>query len=383
VKEYGINLAVDMLRRITADGKVPGVHFCTLNLERSIQRVLEILNWHGVTQPPHNKLIQVLVLLFIHGRTLNIILQDSPNNKTAGLPQGEHDYVVDPSEATSDAKFGLAHLPRTETEAGSGELNNAASWDDFPNGRFGDFKSPAFGEQGLWGQSLVRSETVVEWGQPKTLDDLTRVFLDHLHSKIATTPFSPTSLSPESLMILDQLEALTKRGWWTVGSQPAVNGKSSEDQVLGWGPKAGYVFQKGFVEFFCDQNDVEKIEDLVQRSGQGWVHYFAANAEVSTRFRLRRNRDGSHITAIDRETVGPMSQTMAVMRLLGACSLDRRSFKQRLLSGSLSCPGRYASILVDMSFLFIVTCRRKRFLSGLTGHHIILLDPRSVRCWNR
>jgi hypothetical protein len=37
------------------------------------------------------------------------------------------------------------------TEAGRGELNQAAEWDDFPNGRFGDFKSPAFGDYDAWG----------------------------------------------------------------------------------------------------------------------------------------------------------------------------------------------------------------------------------------
>ena len=48
-------------------------------------------------------------------------------------------------------------------EAGRGELNNAASWDDFPNGRFGDFKSPAFGDQTLWGGShfSVRCFTII------------------------------------------------------------------------------------------------------------------------------------------------------------------------------------------------------------------------------
>jgi len=100
-------------------------------------------------------------------------------------------------------------------------------------------------------------------------------------------------------------------------------------------------------------------------------------------FFARVEPDDAHTTAIDRETVEPMSQRMAVMRLLGVCFLDRRSFKPPLLSESLSCPGRYAFILAYMAFLFIVTYRRKRSLSGLTGHHIILLDPRSVRCWNR
>lgn len=120
-----------------------------------------------------------------------------------------------------------------------------------------------------------------QWRNPKTLDELTQIFLDHLHSRISTTPFSPTLLSPESLTILSELEELTKRGWWTVGSQPAVNGASSCDEVVGWGPKAGYVFQKGFVEFFCEEKDVEELQKKIEEEGKGWVHFFAGNYQVS------------------------------------------------------------------------------------------------------
>jgi methylenetetrahydrofolate reductase (NADPH) len=206
----------------------------------------------------------------------------------------------------------LAHIPTTEGEAGRGELNNAATWDDFPNGRFGDFKSPAFGDQGPWGTPGIsvrlsvflpsgyisttynenleqRNEALGQWGHPRTLNDLTGIFLDHLHSNIPTTPFSPTPLSPESLMILPHLERLTKRGWWTVGSQPAVDGVSSGDEVVGWGPRAGYVFQKGFVEFFCGIEEVQGIEQRVVERGRGWVHWFAGNSKVC---RLRRCSDG-------------------------------------------------------------------------------------------
>jgi hypothetical protein len=65
------------------------------------------------------------------------------------------DLIVTPSTATTTATLGLANLLPTETEAGRGELNNAATWDEFPNGRFGDFKSPAFGEQDPWGNSTT------------------------------------------------------------------------------------------------------------------------------------------------------------------------------------------------------------------------------------
>ncbi|RDB21461.1 Methylenetetrahydrofolate reductase 2 [Hypsizygus marmoreus] len=266
VKDYGVKLAVDTIQRLTKESDVAAVHFYTLNLEKSVQRVLELLQWTGVPAPNHNKLIA-----------------ETPGNTIHPPPETDKsNFLVTPSSATNSATLGLANIPPTE-EAGRGELNNAATWDDFPNGRFGDFKSPAFGNQDPWGGPAIVRSDVLSWGHPKSLEDLTQLFLDHLHSKISTTPFSPTPLSPESLMILTHLERLTKRGWWTVGSQPAVDGVSSADEVLGWGPRAGYVFQKGFVEFFCDKDDIDAIERRVEEKGRGWVHWFAGNFDGECR----------------------------------------------------------------------------------------------------
>lgn len=94
------------------------------------------------------------------------------------------------------------------------------------------------------------------------------------------TPFSDGPLSEESQVILSQLEKLTKRGWWTVGSQPAADGAKSTDQIFGWGPRGGYVYQKAFVEFFAPEADVERIISKVGSEGKGWVDYFAVNLEV-------------------------------------------------------------------------------------------------------
>ncbi|KAG5353107.1 hypothetical protein C0989_010311 [Termitomyces sp. Mn162] len=264
VKDYGIKLAAEMIERITKQNVVPCFHFCTLNLEKSVQRVLEILGWTGTTSPLHNRLIAETAGNVIH-----------PPASVDGT-----EFMVTPITATNTAAFGLASLPASETEAGRGELNNAASWDEFPNGRFGDYKSPAFGDQDRWGGPAMRNDEVSQWRHPKTLDDLTQLFLDHLHSRIATTPFSQTALSPESILILGHLEKLTKRGWWTVGSQPAVDSASSADEVFGWGPRSGYVFQKGFVEFFCTVEDVDAIERRVEERGEGWVHWFAGDVKV-------------------------------------------------------------------------------------------------------
>lgn len=76
--------------------------------------------------------------------------QETPESFAKSLPP-DSDLVVSPTDAANTATLGLVNIPATDGEAGRGELNNAATWDDFPNGRFGDFKSPAFGDQGPWG----------------------------------------------------------------------------------------------------------------------------------------------------------------------------------------------------------------------------------------
>ncbi|KAI0807792.1 MTHFR-domain-containing protein [Fomes fomentarius] len=259
VKDYGVNLAINMIKQLQAGG-IQGVHFCTLNLEKSVTRVLETLGVAGNISQPTNKLIADVA---------------TPPERT-----------MTPHAATDRATKELA-TSAPEPEGSKGEINNAADWDDFPNGRFGDFKSPAYGETDRWGssafQSKVPSAPLSHWGNPKTVDDLTTLFIRHLHSKITTTPFSSTPLSPESLMIFPHLERLTRKGWWTVGSQPAINGVSSTDEVVGWGPRGGYVYQKCFVEFFVEHKDVERIVKKVEEEGGGLVSYFAGNVKGELR----------------------------------------------------------------------------------------------------
>ena len=62
VKDYGVQYAIEMVQKIWNAGDIQGFHFCTLNLEKSVQRVLEGLNWTGVVDKS-NKLIAVSVFL--------------------------------------------------------------------------------------------------------------------------------------------------------------------------------------------------------------------------------------------------------------------------------------------------------------------------------
>jgi len=48
-----------MIRRLVEQGGLRGFHFCTLNLEKSVQRILEILEWTPGHAKVYNKLIAV------------------------------------------------------------------------------------------------------------------------------------------------------------------------------------------------------------------------------------------------------------------------------------------------------------------------------------
>lgn len=57
-------------------------------------------------------------------------------------------------------------------------------------------------------------------------------------------PWSEDPLAAETVTIQNHLMNLNQSEMWTVGSQPAVDGVPSTDDVFGWGPKGGYIFQK-------------------------------------------------------------------------------------------------------------------------------------------
>ncbi|KAF8511149.1 methylenetetrahydrofolate reductase-domain-containing protein [Hysterangium stoloniferum] len=278
VKDYGIDLAINMVRRLRDEGEIPGFHFCTLNLEKSVRKILEGLDWLGEVpvDTEQNKLIAVCGLaLPVHN--------------------GDRDLIITPHDASTSAMQNLTARPPSDTgSAGRGELNHAATWDEFPNGRFGDFKSPAYGAQDLWngGLTVKPEQARSEWGHPKTIHDLTEFFYSYLHSTSGTTPFSANPLSQESQLIIPYLEQLTQRGWWTVGSQPAIDAAPSEDEVVGWGPRGGYIFQKAFVEFFADREVVEWLTERARIRGCGLISFFAGN--LADEFETNSNNEDTN-----------------------------------------------------------------------------------------
>ncbi|KAG9792375.1 Methylenetetrahydrofolate reductase 1 [Exophiala dermatitidis] len=186
---------------------------------------------------------------------------------------------------------------------GQGSLGREATWDDFPNGRWGPSHSPAFGEIDGYGPTLKVGPITARrlWGHPKTRDDVTALFRRVVVGDLEAVPWSDeidvaddttttangsqpaagASLRAETQVIRQELLAMIeKKGYWTLASQPAVDGVRSEDETFGWGPPGeGFVFQKAFVEFFCDRHEWEtrlKPRLLKYRSDQ--VSWFKTDA---------------------------------------------------------------------------------------------------------
>jgi methylenetetrahydrofolate reductase (NADPH) len=130
VKRYGAQLATTMVSRLVSSGLVQGVHFCTLNLEKSVRTILENIGWTHGTSPitKHNQLIG----------------------------DENQDLSISPSKASHLAEWGLhqAQSPVPKRGAVGGGQSAEDSWDEYPNGRFTDVRSPAYGEIDGWGSGL-------------------------------------------------------------------------------------------------------------------------------------------------------------------------------------------------------------------------------------
>ncbi|KAH2778080.1 hypothetical protein KXW05_004752 [Aspergillus fumigatus] len=223
VKEIGKRLVADMCRRLLAAG-INHLHFYTMNLAQATQAVLEEL-----------KLI--------------------------------------PSEETP--------LQRPLPWRPSLALN------EFPNGRWTDSRSPAFGELDAYGIGLkgTNEQNIKLWGEPKSIRDITQIFVRYLEGKLDRLPWSDSPISGEANAIKDNLVQLNSRGLLTVNSQPAVNGVRSSHPVFGWGPKNGFVYQKAYLELFVPPYLLDELIARIEKNPDLTYHAVAKNRELRTNTR--------------------------------------------------------------------------------------------------
>jgi methylenetetrahydrofolate reductase (NADPH) len=297
VKKVGVDIVSEIvthLKTSRSSNGPRGFHFYTLNLEKAVSFILERTSLIP-PMPTENELAILDPLPTDSLKALAGTNHHRSSRRQSSVGSDPHNRIIITTSSASNPAFEATALEasvpaeainsRANTLAiseGEGALGREATWDDFPNGRWGDARSPAYGEIDGYGVSLHMSVTsaIKLWGYPSSREDITAIFLAHIEGRVSAIPWSEEGLNEETSTIKSQLLQLNRKGWWTVASQPAVNGIKSSDRIFGWGPKNGFVFQKAFVELFLPTSDfhilLEKLnsEELAEQTS-----FYASNAD--------------------------------------------------------------------------------------------------------
>lgn len=247
VRDTGTDLLVEMCQKILDSGYVTHLHLYTMNLEKAPLMILDRLGL--LSQEEH-----------VNGENSLAML---PWRKSLN-PQRRNEEV----RPIFWQRRPYSYVART------------SQWavDEFPNGRFGDSSSPAFGDLDLCGSSLIRQsgkKSLELWSTPKTVEDVARLVVNFLERKVSCLPWSDTALNHEVDVILNDLIDLNKKTIITINSQAQVNGIKSSDPIFGWGPKDGYVYQKQYLEFLLPKSKLPKLHDAL--NSDAILTYFAVD----------------------------------------------------------------------------------------------------------
>uniref|UniRef100_A0A8C6UX74 Methylenetetrahydrofolate reductase (NADPH) n=1 Tax=Neogobius melanostomus TaxID=47308 RepID=A0A8C6UX74_9GOBI len=220
IRNYGIHQALEMCRVLLDSGRVPGLHFYTLNREVATMEVLRQLG----------------------------MWQEDPRRPMPWAVSAHPKRKVEDVRPIFWGSRPKSYIYRTQ------------DWDEFPNGRWGNSSSPAFGELNDYYLFYLKSKSVFE------------VFTCYIAAqpnrkghKVMCLPWNDEPLAPETNMLKDELEKVNTRGVLTINSQPNINGKPSTDPIVGWGPPGGYVFQKAYLEFFTSSENVNALLKVLKK----------------------------------------------------------------------------------------------------------------------
>lgn len=285
VKRVGVEVLSDIVTGIkhSVPSTPRGFHFYTLNLEKAVGEIVSRCNLippdqdeNAIAESDSSSPIINGVRNGVNGTTdtrKHRTLSTTSSSAAAQLTSNSHR-----SSSPSKATIPIITAPTATLRE--------ATWDDYPNGRFGDARSPAFNPPLTYSPTSLTVPPALAltlWGTPTTSHEITSLFLNHLSgAPPAQLPWSESAtLSSETALIKNQLRALTRsKGYWTIASQPAVDGLLSTHPIHGWGPPGGFVFQKSFVEFFVPTRTFRdtlkpKLEKL---HAEGEVSFYAVNA---------------------------------------------------------------------------------------------------------
>lgn len=239
VREVGKDLVAEMCRKLLNAG-ILHLHFYTMNLAQATRMVLEELGLLPDMEAPLEKPLPWRPSLGLNRREENVrpIFWRNRNR---------------------------SYIARTQ------------DWDEFPNGRWGDARSPAFGELDAYGVGLkgTNEQNIKLWGRPISVKDIAELFVRYMNGKLDSLPWSEAPISKEAESIQDDLVDLNRRGFLTINSQPAVDGAKSSHPVYGWGPRNGYVYQKAYLEVLISPEYIAEVITRIERDPD--ITYYAVN----------------------------------------------------------------------------------------------------------
>merc|ERR1719428_2156823 len=243
VKDVGVQLCIEQCKDLLEKG-TPGLHFYTLNLETSVCRIIE-----GLGIRPE---------------------------WTASRPLPWRPHPGDVRKNEDVRPIFWANRPGSY-------VKRTATWDDFPNGRFGDYHSPAYGEAvfvSFSKESVAKTAVKLRemWGAaPAKFEDVADIFCRYIKGEVKRLPWCQESTSTETNFISKQLLKLNQLGLLTINSQPRVNAALSTDPYVGWGGPHGFVYQKAYLEFFCSKPLLDKIIEGLK--DDKFANYMAVNKD--------------------------------------------------------------------------------------------------------
>ncbi|KAK4552106.1 methylenetetrahydrofolate reductase (NAD(P)H) met13 [Recurvomyces mirabilis] len=242
VREVGKDLIADFGRKLLDSGTTMHLHFYTMNLAASTQMVLEELEMTPATDS-HNPDLKPL-----------------PWRQSLGL--NRRDENVRPIFWRNRNR---SYVARTQ------------DWDEFPNGRWGDSRSPAFGSLDAYGIGLKGTNEANRklWGSPHNVQEIANLFVGYMKGQVQTLPWSESPISGEADVLRKDLIDLNSRGLLTINSQPAVDGVKSTHSTYGWGPNNGYVYQKAYLEVLVHPSLLPNL--LERMNAKPEITYYAVS----------------------------------------------------------------------------------------------------------
>lgn len=248
IRKYGIHQATQMCKELLSSGVVNGIHIYTLNKEIATMAIL---------------------------KNLGLWIQDPVRPLPWNVP-------VSYKRCTEGVR------PIFWSSRPKSYVYRTSKWDEFPNGRWGNSSSASFRDLNDYYLFFLKSsspekELLAQWGEELASEqDVWDVFYWYITGQeneqgvnVEQLPWNDENLCEETKIILSELADLNRRGVLTINSQPNVNGAPSDDPIFGWGNPNGFIYQKAYLEFFTDSENVENLMKLLPNYPQ--VNYHIVN----------------------------------------------------------------------------------------------------------